>query len=126
MCPLAAATATRRVFDDLVVVLLVLGRAKHGNSLQFTATGTFDSDDNIASGNEQTIDITPYVGWATLVDNGPESAFNIDVGTGKLETPSAVAGNKIRVSAEFPAGNDHPQLNDNLKVTSPFFVVNVT
>jgi len=97
-----------------------------GGSVPFTVMGTFDSDDNISSGNEQTIDITPYVGWSLLTTSGPENAFNLNQTTDELQVlPAASSGDSVNVSAEYPAGNKVPQLNDNQKRASPIFKVNV-
>lgn len=95
-----------------------------GGSVDFTVMGTFDSDTNIASGNEQTIDITPYVGWA--IGASAENVFNLNQTTAALEVDGgAASGDFANISAEYPAGPDVPQLNDNLKRASPLFKVTV-
>ncbi len=95
-----------------------------GGTVPFTVMGTFDSDDNIASGNEQTIDITPYVGWSMLQTSGPSGTFSIDVGTGDLSVDAGGAGSALNISASYPK-TDTPQLNDNQKRASPIYKVTV-
>jgi hypothetical protein len=94
-----------------------------GGSVDFTVEGTFDNDTNIASGNEQVLDITPYVGWA--VSASAADVFNINQNTGALEVDaSATSGDFANISAEYPL-TDFPLLNDNLKRASPLFKVTV-
>ncbi|MDQ3023470.1 MAG: hypothetical protein M3R04_03640 [bacterium] len=97
-----------------------------GQDVQFTVIGTFDSDDNAASGNEQTIDITGFANWALLEDNGSGGAFSINTDNllVNLVTDNATSGDGVRVSAEYPR-TDTVLLGDNQKRVSPFFRVDV-
>ena len=95
-----------------------------GQSVAFKAVGTFDSDNVDASGNEETLDITPYVNWAGLPDATNTGTYSIDTGVGALDTTGAASGDSIRVSAEFPRTDD-VTLNDNQKRASNFVRVNV-